>query len=439
MTALIAAKTKKKSQPNQINSGLTALAAADMQTLLKDTREVGVPVGHIQEGKEVEGLVFRKGQSVVYVDLSPWGTGVIYKGDLMGSAYDLKRLKVGDPITAKVVARENDEGFIELSLKEIGNRKAWEALRAAYEAQTPLKAKVTSANKGGLMMEANGQSGFLPASQLGPKNYPRVEDGNEERILMKLRALVGQTLTVKVLDCNEADQNQKLIFSEKAAEENTLIAALEKYRVGDVIEGDVSGIVDFGAFVKFGNNLEGLVHISELGWKLIEDPRAIISIGARVKAKIIGINGTQVSLSIKALQENPWEKIKDKYKVGETYPGQVTKINPFGAFVYLDKDIHGLAHISQFGSEEKMAKLIKMGETYDFKITAMKPDQHRMSLKLAALAKAETKTAAKAVSAPAARSSEAAAAKPARVGTAKRAVKSAGAKTKAKAAKKTKK
>lgn len=357
--------------------GSDAMEGVSMQKLLKERL---VPTTHIQEGKEVEGIIIRKAQSMVYVDLSPWGTGIIYKGELMGSSYDMKRLKVGEAIAAKVIARENEDGFIELSLKEIGDRMAWDELKNAYINQTVIAARVIAANKGGLMMEARGISGFLPASQLGPKHYPRVEDANEERILFKLKQLEGQPLQVKIIDYNENDQ--KVIFSEKAAEENDLIAALEQFKVGDVIEGEVSGIVDFGAFIKFGGNLEGLVHISELGWKLIDDPREIVQLGASVKAKVIGINGTQVSLSMKALQPNPWEKVRDKYKVGEEYEGNVTKINPFGAFVYLDKDIHGLAHISQFGSEEKLKEVLKVGESHRFKITSVKPEQHRMSLKL---------------------------------------------------------
>lgn len=370
------ASAKKKQEKTEKTE--TAAQAKSMQALLKDNKEV--PTAYIQEGKEIEGVVLQKGQSVLYLDLSPWGTGVIYKSELQGTIHDLKKLKPGDTLTAKVISRENEDGFIELSLREIGNRKAWEKLKEAYANQTVVLAKVIAANKGGLMMEALGLTGFLPASQLGPTNYPRVEDANEERILMKLRQLESRTLTVKVIDYNEPDK--KLIFSEKAAEENELIATLEKYKVGDVIEGTVSGIVDFGAFVKFDNNLEGLVHISELGWKLIGDPREIVQIGAPVKAKIIGINGTQVSLSLKALQHNPWENVREKYKTGEVYKGKVSKINPFGAFVYLDKDIHGLAHISQFGSQEKMDKSLKLNESYNFKITSIKPDQHRMSLKL---------------------------------------------------------
>jgi ribosomal protein S1 len=153
-------------------------------------------------------------------------------------------------------------------------------------------------------------------------------------------------------------------------------------------------VVDFGAFVKFsllGENakeerkLEGLVHISELAWQLIEDPRTIVRSGDKVKAKIIGIDGDKISLSIRALQEDPWSQIKEKYKVGEIVSGTVSKINHFGAFVYLDKDIHGLAHISEMSEAfpgKTLNELIKADGKYNWKILSIEPEDHRMGLVL---------------------------------------------------------
>ncbi len=337
-------------------------------------------ISPLHEGQEIEGKVIEKGQSVIYLDLSPWGTGVIYKGEMKSLAQDVKKIKVNDIIKAKVIALENEDGFIELSLKEIKNQKAWEALKEKFKNKEEITALVIAANKGGLMLEVEGIKGFLPASQLSIEHYPRVEDGQEDKIMRKLQKLVGETLNVRIIDIDESQQ--KLILSEKAAQEEELKNILSHYKVGDIVEGEITGVVSFGAFVKFGEGLEGLVHISELGWKLIDQPKDIVKVGDKVKAKIIDISGTQVSLSIKALQENPWLKATEKYKIGENYKGVVTKLNPFGAFVYLDKDIHGLAHISQFGSQEKMEKMLKIGQEYLFKITSLKPESHRMSLKL---------------------------------------------------------
>lgn len=350
-------------------------------------------ISPLQEGKEVEGKVIEKGQSVIYLDLSPWGTGVVYKGEMRGLAQDVKKIKVGDIVKAKVIALENEDGLVELSLKEIKNQKAWETLKEKFKNKEEVTGLVVSANKGGLMIQVEGLKGFLPASQLSIDHYPRVEDGQEDKILKKLQKLEGQNLKVRIIDIDENEQ--KLIFSEKAANEEVLKNILANYKVGDVVEGEITGVVSFGAFVKFGDNLEGLIHISELGWKLIDHPKEIVKVGDKLKVKIIDISGTQVSLSIKALQENPWLKAAEKYKIGQEYKGTVTKLNPYGAFVFLDKDIHGLAHISQFGSREKMDRMLKVGQEYLFKITSMKPEVHRMSLKLAAPNPADAKPSTK--------------------------------------------
>ncbi|HLN19374.1 MAG TPA: S1 RNA-binding domain-containing protein, partial [Patescibacteria group bacterium] len=166
--------------------------------------------------------------------------------------------------------------------------------------------------------------------------------------------------------------------------------------VGDVVSGEVSGVVDFGAFVKFQapfkneesvdeSKMEGLVHISELAWQLIEDPRTIVKVGDKVEAKIIGIDADKISLSIRALQKDPWSNVEKKYKVKDVVKGTVHKINPFGAFVYLDKDIHGLAHISEMSEAypgKSLDELIKTGEKYDWQILSIEPKEHRMGLVL---------------------------------------------------------
>ncbi|OGL34344.1 hypothetical protein A3F05_00290 [Candidatus Saccharibacteria bacterium RIFCSPHIGHO2_12_FULL_47_17] len=371
-------KKVKKTIETPPESTASSSNAISMGSLLKETTDGKHK--DLQIGADIEGRVIQKGQSIIYLDLSPFGTGVIYKSELQTTQTDVKHIKVGDMLTAKIIGTENEDGFIELSIKDIGTKEAWSRLEQYYSDQETVDGKVTSAKKGGLMMLVEGIPGFLPASQLGQENYPRVEDGDENVILQKLKKLEGQLLKVKVLDLDPEDR--KLILSEKAVEAKEVKKALDVYKTGTIIKGIVSGVVDFGVFVKFDDSLEGLVHISQLGWKLIEDPREFFSIGQQVEAKIIDIQGTQVSLSIKSLQSNPWEQVIEKYKVGSTYKGKVAKLNPFGAFVYLDKDIHGLAHISQFGTSDAMEKAIKVGEEYMFKITSMKPEEHRMSLKL---------------------------------------------------------
>ena len=133
------------------------------------------------------------------------------------------------------------------------------------------------------------------------------------------------------------------------------------------------------------DKLEGLVHISELAWQLIDNPREVVKTGDRVDAQIIGIDDTRISLSMKALKKDPWSEIEKKYKVGDTAIGKVDKINPFGSFVYLDKDIHGLAHVSEFREvypDKKMEDVLTVGESYEWKILSIEPKEHRMGLML---------------------------------------------------------
>ena len=149
------------------------------------------------------------------------------------------------------------------------------------------------------------------------------------------------------------------------------------------MEGEITSVVDFGAFMKFDEaGLEGLIHISEIDWTLIENPREVIKTGDPVRAKIIDIRGDKISLSLKQLKVDPWSRAEEKYHKGDTIQAQITKFNSFGAFAKLDRDIHGLVHISEFGTEAKMRETLKIGEEYKLKILMIDPKEHRLSLGL---------------------------------------------------------
>lgn len=347
-----------------------------------------------KEGETVTGKVVEVSSNELYVDLAPFGTGIVM-GKEIKDGMGNKKIRVGDEISATVIDLENEDGYIELSIREASYEKAWEDIIAKLDNKDKIFVKILSANKGGLITAVNGVTGFLPVSQLSSKNYPRVEDGDKNKILSLLKKLIGQELEVRIIDANR--ESEKLIVSEKAAQSEKEREAIANFSLGDVISGEISGVVDFGAFIKFSprnskgevdedkDKLEGLVHISELAWQLIEDPRSIVKVGDRVEAKIIGIDANKISLSIRALQKDPWSEIGEKYKVGQIAKGKVHKINHFGAFVYLDKDIHGLAHISEM-SEMYPGKgindLIRIGEEYDWKILSIEPRDHRMGLVL---------------------------------------------------------
>jgi small subunit ribosomal protein S1 len=248
------------------------------------------------------------------------------------------------------------------------------------------------ANKGGLMVEINNVTGFLPVSQLSLEHYPRVEDGDKNRILSVLQSYIGEPFDVQIITADS--EEEKLIVSEKAVFEKEMETKLSQLKIGLIVEGTITGVVDFGAFVKFGE-LEGLVHISELAWQRIENPKDIVKVGQKVRAKVISIDKGRVSLSIKQLQEDPWLEAVKKYQIGQSVTGKVTKIMPFGVFVELDKDIQGLAHVMELSHEaiKSPEEVLKPGEEKEFKIISIEPAEHRLGLSLKALTEAP-KTAA---------------------------------------------
>jgi small subunit ribosomal protein S1 len=229
-------------------------------------------------------------------------------------------------------------------------------------------------------MELRGIRGFLPVSQLSLENYPRVEGGEKEKILERLKALVGKELHVRILDISPKDE--KLIFSEREAQEDAVRELVRKYAVGDEVEGEVTAVVNFGAFIKFGEPaLEGLIHISEFDYKLVGDPNKYVNVGDRIKAKIISIENNRISLSLKAMKENPWNKVLERYERDAFYPGRVLKIIPIGALVELDPEIHGIVEIAQLsGDLELLKRAIEPGKSYQFKIISIEPKEKRITL-----------------------------------------------------------
>ena len=326
----------------------------------------------------VEGPVLGVEKSIVYINLGPIGTGIIYGREFINARDVIKKLNIGDIITAKVVDTENDDGYIELSLKEARQAIIWSEAEEAIKSKKALELPVKDANKGGLIIEWQGIQGFLPASQLKSEHYPRIEDGDKDKILVELKKLVGKRIAVTIIGA--VPKEGKLIFSEKEQGVKEKREISGKYSVGDELDGSISGIVDFGVFVKLEDGIEGLVHISEIGWGLVDDPRKIFKLGEKVRVKVIEVKDGKISLSIKALKENPWKDAEKRYKKGDTVTGIVIKFNHYGALVSLEEGVAGLVHVSEFGSEEKLKKTLELGRTYPFTISLFDPKEQKMTL-----------------------------------------------------------
>lgn len=329
-------------------------------------------------GDLVEGPVINIEKSAVYIDLAPIGTGIIFGREFITARDIIKKINVGDVVAAKVVEVDNKEGYIELSLKEARQALIWSEAEEAINKKLILDLPVIEANKGGLIIQWQGISGFLPASQLKTEHYPRVGDGDKDKILEELKKLVGQRISVSIISA--LPKEGKLIFSEKSPETKDKEKIIGKYKVGDEVGGTVTGIVDFGVFVKLEDGLEGLVHISEIDWSLVEDTRALFKVGQKVQVKIIEIKEGKVSLSIKALKENPWTEAGKKYKKDMQVQGVIIKFNKHGALASIEEGIAGLVHVSEFGSEEKLRKNLELGKNYNFKITLFDAQEQKMAL-----------------------------------------------------------
>ena len=330
-------------------------------------------------GDLVEGTIIAMNRGRVYIDLPPFGTGLIYGREYLNAADVLRKANPGDTISAKVVDPAGRDGYIELSLKEARQAAIWGEAETAILSQTSYSLVVEEANKGGLILSWQGIQGFLPASQLANEHYPRVPEGDKDKILGELMQLIGKPLSVRIITADAKEG--KLIFSERADNESEEKASLiDKYQVGDAVEGEVTGIVDFGVFVKLEAGLEGLVHISELDWGLVEDPHTLLTVGDKVRVKVIEIKDGKISLSIKALKENPWHTAAERYTKGKEVPGVIIKYNKHGALASIEEGVAGLVHVSEFASPQELRETLELGKTYPFTIALFEPKDQRMTL-----------------------------------------------------------
>ncbi|KKW33146.1 MAG: RNA binding S1 domain protein [Candidatus Uhrbacteria bacterium GW2011_GWA2_52_8d] len=354
--------------------------ASEFETLIEEGPYLNLP----QVGDVVTGTVIGMGRREVRIDLAGIATGVVRGKELFAESSEYTNIEPGTQVEATVMELENENGEIELSFRFAGQQRAWEDIRALCTTGETIETKILEANKGGLIVRVGTVNGFLPVSQLSPEHYPRVSGGDKNKILEKLKSYVGMKMKVHVIDANEVDE--KLIVSEKTVWEDQQKNVLSQFKIGDVVEGEVTALADFGAFIKFGA-LEGLVHISEIAWQRIDHPRDLLKIEQHVKAEIIGIEGSKIFLSMKKLVHDPWENVSDRYKVGDVVEGTVLKVNPFGFFVELDSEIHGLAHVSELSDKPvtDVTEIGKEGERLKFKIVSIEPNEHRLGLSIKAI------------------------------------------------------
>jgi small subunit ribosomal protein S1 len=345
-------------------------------------------------GDKIKGKVIEVSKNEIRVDLGIYGIGIIRGEELWETVDTYSDLKAGDEIEATILELHNEEGDIELTFRKATKKEIWDELIGKKDKRESIYVKVQGANKGGLLTKIYGISAFMPVSQLTPEHYPKVEGGDQHQILSLLQDFVGKKMKVNIITADLKEK--KIIVSEKQAVLDKQKQKLNKLKVGDIVDGVITAVVDFGAFVKFklpnmNDEFEGLIHISELSWKRVDNPEDIVKVAENIKAEIIGIDNNKITLSIKKLKKDPWQKAIKNYKVGQIVEGEVIKIEPFGAFIQLDKDIHGLLHVSEFSKKDKDGKRqdLRLGDKKEFKILSIEPEEHRLGLSIRALGEKE--------------------------------------------------
>ncbi len=330
----------------------------------------------INEGEVVHGKVVRVDKDEVLVDIGYKSEGVIPVAELSirRSINPQDEVNIGDEIDALVLTKEDSEGRLILSKKRARFEIAWKAIEQAAESGEPVTGRVIEVVKGGLILDL-GVRGFLPASLV---DIRRVQDLDE---------FLSQELRCKVIELNRSRNN--VVLSRRAVLEDERKemrqAILDRLQPGDVVEGQISNIVDFGAFVDL-DGMDGLIHISELSWSHVNHPSEVLEIGQTVQVKVLDIDRDRqrISLGLKQTQSDPWQQVLDSHKEGDVVEGRVTKVVTFGAFVEILPGVEGLVHISELAQHhvENPREVVAQGDQVNVRILEVDADRRRLSLSL---------------------------------------------------------
>ena len=351
-------------------------SAMTMEDFLRaDEDAFGTP----KHGDIVDGVVVRVDADEVLVDIGAKAEGIISGKELGFRGDPDLELSPGDVIKVYVLQPENEEGNVVLSRRRALAETTWLTAAEKQESGEVIEAEVREQNKGGLIVNVLGLRGFLPSSQVG-----RAAAGN-------LDVLVGQRISVKVLEVNR--KRNRLIVSQKAAEDEDRARRREdlfsRIQVGDIVSGAVSGLTSYGAFVDIGG-ADGLIHISELSWDRVSRVTDVLQLGEQVQVKVIKLDPDQnrISLSLRQLQQDPWERFVQSIPTGSILTGTVTKTKKYGAFLQVMPGIEGLLHISELSWDhvDKTEDVLKVGEEVQVKVIGVDTARRRVSLSLKQLA-----------------------------------------------------
>ena len=372
--------TAGASTPNNIIKEVhDSMSELSFEELLKQSEE---NESKIKPGSVVEGKVIGVKPEEIIVDIQYKADGIITRNEYSNTPnIDLTTVvNVGDPITVKVIKTNDGEGQVLLSYKKVAAEKSYEKLEEAFENETVLKAKVTQVLEGGLSVNVEECKVFIPASLVSDtyeKNLDKFMDQEIEFVITefnpKKRRIIGN--------------RKKLVAAKKAEDAKKLFDSI---KVGDVVEGTVKNVTAFGAFIDLGG-ADGLLHISEMSWGRIDDPKSVLKVGDSIKTFIKDINGEKIALSLKFDDANPWIAAAEKYAVGTEVTGKVARMTAFGAFIELEPGVDALLHVSQISNEhvEKPEDVFKIGQEITAKVVDFKQEDKKISLSIKAMLKEE--------------------------------------------------
>ena len=332
----------------------------------------------IRNGEVVEGTVIDVKPDEIILNIGYKSDGIISRNEYTNEPnVDLTTVvKVGDTMEAKVVKVNDGEGQVLLSYKRLAAEKGSKRLEEAFENKEVLTAKVAQVLAGGVCVNVDETRVFIPASLVSDsfeKDLNKFKDQEIEFVITefdpKKRRIIGNRKT--------------LLVSQKAEQQKEILGKIAE---GDVVEGTIKNVTDFGAFVDLGG-VDGLLHISEMSWGRVENPKKVFTVGQTVKVFIKSINETKIALSMKFDDENPWNGATDKFAVGNVVKGKVARMTDFGAFIELAPGVDALLHVSQISKDhvEKPADALKIGQEVEAKIVDFNEEEKKISLSVKAL------------------------------------------------------
>jgi small subunit ribosomal protein S1 len=341
----------------------------------------------LRRGEAIEGKVLLIDEEGVLVNIGAKSEGMIPHREIRTLGDDnVEALKAGDPIIT-VMIRQDENGQYVLSYDRAQAERGWRELEKEMEAGNSVTAKVTGFNRGGLLVDALGVGGFVPLSQLSQEHRSKMQQGGEEEIAAVLETMIGEDLTLKIIEVNR--RRQRAILSERGnnqeERDEKRLEIMSELVEGSIMKGKITGVREFGAFVDLGG-VDGLIHISELSWQPVVTPTDIVQPGQELEVYILKVDleAQRISLSLRRSQPDPWQIEIAEFAEGQIVEAAITRLTPFGAFAKIGPNIEGLIHVSELSENHVRhpKEIVKEDEKYTVKILRIEPERRRLGLSI---------------------------------------------------------